>query len=133
MATMFNILLRAKNRTANLENLILNRNSFAQTVENLFALSFLIKDGRVVVAVDEAGRHLVCEYLFACLYCRFALFYFLFPCSLFIYSLNHYPFQPQRMLRLPMKFNLGRPLTAILYSDLTLETGRYGINIGSFF
>lgn len=61
MATMFNI-LRSK-RKANLENLILNRNCFAQTVENLFALSFLIKDGRVMVSVDEAGRHIVCKQL----------------------------------------------------------------------
>lgn len=59
MATIFDI-LKSK-RKAKLENLILNRNSFAQTVENLFALSFLIKDGRVVVSVDEAGNHIVCK------------------------------------------------------------------------
>ncbi|XP_073278484.1 non-structural maintenance of chromosomes element 4 homolog A-like [Primulina huaijiensis] len=57
MAIMFDILRR--NRNCKLENLIINRNSFAQTVENLFALSFLIKDGRVEVAVDEDGCHLV--------------------------------------------------------------------------
>lgn len=57
MAVMFDILRR--NRNCKLENLIINRNSFAQTVENLFALSFLIKDGRAEIAVDEDGCHLV--------------------------------------------------------------------------
>ncbi|CAI0409852.1 unnamed protein product [Linum tenue] len=57
MAAMFWI-FKIKKR-ARLDCLILNRKSFAQTVENLFALSFLVKDGRVEIVVDEDSNHFV--------------------------------------------------------------------------
>ncbi|XP_073060281.1 non-structural maintenance of chromosomes element 4 homolog A-like [Primulina eburnea] len=56
MLTMFDLL--KKEKKTKVENLMFNQNSFAQTVENLFALSFLVKDGRVHIDVDENGSQI---------------------------------------------------------------------------
>ncbi|KAM6598154.1 hypothetical protein CsatA_008678 [Cannabis sativa] len=57
ISTMFNILKKKPGVVK--ESLILNRNSFPQTVENLLALSFLVRDGRVGITVDKNSRQLV--------------------------------------------------------------------------
>lgn len=46
----------------NLFNFIINPGDFAQSVENLFYLSFLIRDGSCSLEVEK-GEPIVCAYL----------------------------------------------------------------------
>ncbi|GAB4820960.1 hypothetical protein N2152v2_008006 [Parachlorella kessleri] len=51
--------LKERGGRVNLLNLVLNHRSFAQTVENLFTLSFLVRDQRVELQSSEAGTEVV--------------------------------------------------------------------------
>jgi len=44
-----------------LDELFLMRNSFAHTVENMFALSFLVHDGQASISADETGSRFACK------------------------------------------------------------------------
>jgi hypothetical protein len=88
IATMFDIL--RKHKRARLEALILNRRSFSQTVENIFALSFLVKDGRVEINFDKNKNHIVGDFRIPFPLCSFQ-FYLLCPsnqlnCFVFVSS-----------------------------------------------
>lgn len=61
MATMFKIL--SERKSVQVDHMVLNRVSFAQTIENLFALSFLVKDGRVEYKFSEDGIQSVGKYV----------------------------------------------------------------------
>ncbi|KAI3871054.1 hypothetical protein MKX03_000689 [Papaver bracteatum] len=55
---MFEV-LKTRKKSVKFENVILNRNSFAQTAENLFTLSFLVSMGRAEIKGDDDGHLLV--------------------------------------------------------------------------
>lgn len=56
---VFDIL--GESQPINFFKFIINPESFGQTVENLFYLSFLIRDGKVSID-DDSGQPVLCKY-----------------------------------------------------------------------
>jgi len=56
-------LLVEQNGPVNLFRFVINPNDFAQSVENLFYLSFLIRDGECALEIEEDGEPVIfiCE------------------------------------------------------------------------
>jgi hypothetical protein len=52
-----------QNGPVNLFRFIINPNDFAQSVENLFYLSFLIRDGECALEIEENGEPVICASL----------------------------------------------------------------------
>eukprot|EP00887_Chlorella_sp_A99_P002822 scaffold6.g2822.t1 len=61
MEIMWNVLRAVGGRAPMLE-LVMNRESYGQTVENMFALSFLVRDSRVEEELDEKGGIIVVQH-----------------------------------------------------------------------
>jgi hypothetical protein len=53
-------LLVEQNGPVNLFRFVINPNDFAQSVENLFYLSFLIRDGECALEIEDDGEPVIC-------------------------------------------------------------------------
>jgi hypothetical protein len=47
----------------NLFKFVVNPHSFAQSVENIFYLSFLIRDAKVALETNDDGEPVICEFV----------------------------------------------------------------------
>lgn len=52
-----------QNGPVNLFRFVINPNDFAQSVENLFYLSFLIRDGECALEIEDDGEPVICAFL----------------------------------------------------------------------
>ena len=64
---MFNVIRKCGENGCELEYLVLNRDSFAETVENIFFLSFLVKDGRAGITIEN-GKQIVGMWVYISLF-----------------------------------------------------------------
>lgn len=55
MKTIMSVLRNQNDKKAPFLELVMNHKSFAQTVENMFSLSFLMRDGRIALEADDLG------------------------------------------------------------------------------
>lgn len=60
--TMFNVLRRCGDQGCELEHLVLSRDSFSHTIENIFCLSFLVKDGRAEITIQNGKQFVAFRY-----------------------------------------------------------------------
>jgi hypothetical protein len=51
-----------QNGPVNLFRFVTNPHDFAQSVENLFYLSFLIRDGECALEIEEDGEPVICAF-----------------------------------------------------------------------
>lgn len=54
-------ILEEEGAPINIFRFVVNPNDFAQSVENIFYLSFLIRDGKVAFETNEDGEPVVCK------------------------------------------------------------------------